>query len=227
MTFEEMKIAYDKPPAEAVEYFKSLGIQPATGWDALLETAAADAFTVAGVNSLDMLAETQNLISQAIAEGMDFKELQTKLQERLELRTWHANLVATQNISNAYNAGRFERQLKSIKTLTCARFVLGGKEKHTPGCLWLAMNRVCVRLSDPRLGEVYPPRHFRCGTGVYTCTEEWAIENGYRIMRVADIPAEYLNQPGFRNLPNVPMSEQLDLSKYPPSLVKQFKDSAK
>ena len=224
LNLNELIASFELEPKLAIEFFKKLGIKPSGSWEDTLKAVLDDAFAIAGVKNMDMLMDAREVIELAMMEGKDLKEFKKYIKEELQLRNWHASLVVTQNISNAYHAGRFERQSLSGALLPCVRFVLGGKKEHTEGCLYLANNKIAVRLDDPDLKKVYPPRHFRCGTVAYVVSETWCENNGYTIKKVSDIPPKYLNAKGFEHLPNLPFKDRIDYSKYPNELLNKYKE---
>lgn len=220
---EELITVYNMPPDEAIEWFEQQGLAPAKSWKEVTGAVNNDAFAVAGVTKMNLVTDLKSIVETAIDEGLSFNDFKNTLTKDFSLRTWHAELVINQNVANAYNAGRWDRQQSTKKNLPYVRFVLGSKIDHTPGCLYLAMNRIVVAIDDPDIASIYPPRHFRCGTGAYVVTADWVKANGYTIKKVSEIPAIYLNAPGFRRTPNIPLAERVDLDNYPPQLAKLFK----
>jgi uncharacterized protein with gpF-like domain len=220
---KELIASFNLEPKEAIEFFKRLGIKPSGSWQDTLEAVLADAFAIAGVKNMDMLLDAQEIIELAMKEGKDLREFKNYFKEELKLRNWHASLVVTQNISNAYSAGRLDRQSKAV-TLPLLRFVLGGREHHTEGCLYLANNKIAVRQDDPDLRKIYTPRHFRCGTIAFAVSEKWCEKNGYTIKKIGDIPPKFLNTKGFEHLPNIPFRNRIDLEKYPDELLNKFEE---
>lgn len=61
--------AFYMEPKEIVDYFKSKGLKPSFNWHEVYEQAHAKAFTVAKMTNVDLLKDTQNMLTTAIKEG--------------------------------------------------------------------------------------------------------------------------------------------------------------
>ena len=225
MDLDNLKHAFNLEPKEAIEFFRSLGIEPSENWEDTLKAVLDDSFAIAGVKNMDILLDLKNEIEEAISSGKDFKDFKKELISNIGLRNWHADLVIKQNISNSYHAGSYLRQNETTSLLPYIRFVLGGSEKHTEGCKWLTSNKIAVALDDPSLNQIYPPRHFRCGTVAKAVSKKWLERNEYKIYKVKDIPKNLRNSVGFNHLPNTPFSEKINLDDYPSDLSKKYKES--
>lgn len=223
LNLKELIIAFNKSPDDALKYFKKLGIKPSANWKETMAAIMDDSFAIAGIKNMDSLMDAKNIIEKAIEDGTPLNEFKAQIKDLLSLANWHTSLVVTQNISNAYHSGTWTRQQSTADLLPLVRFVLGGRSHHTEGCLYLVNNQIAVRMNDPGIAKVYPARHFRCGTTAFVVDEQWCEDNGYKIMKVSDIPSEYLNAPGFGYAPDIPVIERTDLSKYPDDLLTKFK----
>lgn len=227
LTLKELILAFNKSPEDAIAYFEKLGIKPSGNWKDTLKAIIENAFAIAGIKNMDILLEAKDIIDQAIKDGTDLKEFKKIIQEKLELRNWHADLVVTQNVSNSYHAGTWTRQKSNESYLPLVVFYLGGRAHHTEGCLYLANNKIAVRINDPGIAKLYPSRHFRCGTTSSTVDEQWCKDNGYSIKKVSEIPSQYYNSPGFGFIPDIPVMDRTDFSKYPNQLLEHFQKGIK
>jgi phage gp29-like protein len=220
---KELNDLFGKKPDDIIEYFKKLGISPAKDYKEVLKAVQSDSLAVAGVTSLEAIMDIKNLITEAISSGRPIKEFKENLVNDYNInRQWHAELIIRQNISNAYNAGNLDMQLKSIKSIPYITFSLGGRRNHTEGCFYLATHKIAVALNDPLLRKVYPPRHFRCGTRASARTATWIQENEYTVTNVIDINEKYYNEKGFDKLPNVPMLEKINFDNIPGEFVDEL-----
>jgi hypothetical protein len=207
----------NKSPDEVLEYFRSLDIELDTeSWNEIVDALKKDSFRIAGINNANHLIDAKNLIEEAIAQGTDIKEFKSTLEERLGLRSWHAKLVVTQNISNAYNAGRYFQQTEDIEDFPYLRPITMDDSKQTKICQWLADQNIVFRADDKLLKNMYSPRHFHCRTIYVAISEKQAERLGLSVKPIKDIPEKYWNHKDFRKLPNQPFDP--DISKYPKEL---------
>jgi ubiquitin-protein ligase len=216
----DLLIAFEKDPTEVREYFESLGIVLSKDWDSFLELFEKMAFKIAGVNNANHLMDAKKLIEDAIKNGQNLREFKKEFRETMKLRAWHADLVVTQNISNAYNGGRFQQQMEGIERFPLLRPIVMQDQKTTKPCKWLAEQNICVRANDKKLKNVYSPRHFHCRTIWVAITEKQKERLGLREVSISEIPEQYLNDKNFRRLPN---SYEPDVTGFP----KKLKDKLK
>jgi len=216
ITLDELKAAFDKKPEDIIEYFKSLGVVLSDDWDDYFEKFGKDAFKIAGINNANHLMDAKELIEEAISKGTDLKVFKDSLKFGLDLRGWHADLVVTQNISNAYNAGRYYQQIDDTEGFPYVRPVTLNDRKTTKICDWLGKQNYAFRIDDPNLNKMYSPRHFHCRTYYVSITEKQKERMGYIVKDIDEIPEQYLNHKEFRKLPSEKYNP--DLSKFPKEL---------
>lgn len=220
--FEDLIVAFEKDPKEVRDYFESLGIVLSDDWEDFLKRFEKDAFKIAGVNNANHLMDAKKLISDAIANGTPLRDFKKQFRASMNLRAWHADLVVTQNISNAYNGGRFQQQSEDVDYFPYLQPIAMGDNKSTPGCKWLDQQNICFKITDKNLKLMYPPRHFHCRTIFVSITEKQREREGLKVKEIATVPKKYLNAPEFRKLPNLPFEP--DLSGFPKQLKDKLKD---
>lgn len=214
ITLENLKIAFDKTPVEIIEYFESLGVILNDDWEDYIKNFNTDAFTIAGLNNAQHLYDAKELIEEAIREGTDLKVFKDTLKFGLELKSWHADLVVTQNISNAYNAGRYYQQINDPDDeFPFVRPIAMNDSKSTDTCKWLSGQNICFRINDQLLKNMYSPRHFKCRTIFVAISEQQAKRMELTVKDIKDIPEKYWNAKEFRNLPTDKFTP--DVSKFP------------
>lgn len=217
LTLDDLKFAFDKNPDEVIEYFKSIGVVLDDDWNEYFEKFGKDAFKIAGVNNANHLMDAKELIEEAIAKGTDLKVFKDTLKFGLDLRAWHANLVVTQNISNAYSAGRYYQQIDDPDgDFPYIRPFVMQDKKTTDSCTWLGNQSICFRIDDPELYKMYTPRHFKCRTVYSAISEKQKDRLGLTVKSISEIPEKYWNNKEFRKLPNQQYSP--DLNKFPKEL---------
>ncbi|MCO5252558.1 MAG: phage head morphogenesis protein [Candidatus Kapabacteria bacterium] len=219
--FKDLIIAFEKDPKEVRDYFESLGIVLSDDWEDFLKQFEKDAFKIAGVNNANHLMDAKKLISDAIANGTPLSDFKKQFRQSMNLRAWHADLVVTQNISNAYNGGRFQQQSEDVDYFPYLQPITMNDKKSTPGCKWLDEQNICFKIKDKNLKLMYSPRHFHCRTIYVSITEKQREREGLTVKEISTIPKKYLNAPEFRKLPNTAFEP--DLSGFPKELKEKIK----
>jgi uncharacterized protein with gpF-like domain len=217
----DLEFAFGLEPEDAVEYFRKLGLKISDNWRDTLAAIMEDAFSIAGVKNMDHLIDAKNLILEAMSRGDDLKEFKQQFKENFKLRSWHADLVVTQNISNSYNAGRYLQQIDNPEDFQFLRPIVLEDKKTTNICKWLAKQKIVVRVDDKLLKNVYSPRHFHCRTIWVAINDKMRKLLGLKVKNIAEIPPQYWNAEGFRRLPTD--KYEPDFKKYPKNLIDKFK----
>lgn len=220
LTLENLKTAFDKDPEDILEYFRDIGVVLSDDWDDYFSNWGSDGFKIAGVNNANHLMDAKELIDEAIAKGTDLKVFKETLKFGLDLKGWHADLVVTQNISNAYNAGRYYQHLDDVEDFPYVEPFVLEDSKTTDSCSWLANQKICFRIDDPDLKNMYSPRHFHCRTVYSSITKKQKDRSGLKVKRISDIPQKHWNKKEFRTLPNESFKPNYD--KYPKELVEKL-----
>jgi uncharacterized protein with gpF-like domain len=216
LTLNNLIDAFSKKPEDVLAYFKSLGVVLNDDWEEYFEKFGKDAFKIAGINNAQNLMTAKAIIEEAIENGTSHNKLIDELLNELALRDWHARLVVNQNISNAYNAGRYYLQLEDEDDFPYLRPITVHDKKTTSSCDWLGKQNIVFKKSDPLLKLMYPPRHFNCRTYFDEIMESQKERLGYTVKNIKDIPEQYLNDEKFRKLPSDEFKP--DLSNFPPKL---------
>jgi SPP1 gp7 family putative phage head morphogenesis protein len=167
--------------AEAVAWFRArVPVLPAT-WRALNERQRRRAFTVAGAESVSVLARVWRSIDRAVAEGtrfIDFKrDVGTALRD-----AWagtsppRLNVVFRNNVQVAYAAGRYAQMTDPdvLRDRPVWRFDAILDSRTTNICQ--PLNGRVLLASDPWWRSHYPPLHHQCRSGVVTLTPAQARE---------------------------------------------------
>lgn len=109
--------ALSLPPERAIAFFRQKTNMPTRAWDDLRHGAHARAWSVAGVQSHDMLAEIRTAMDRAIAEGRTLDQFRADTQPLLQdlgwadrgpgYVAWRTRTVYLTNMRTAYAAGRY------------------------------------------------------------------------------------------------------------------------
>lgn len=80
--------ALDVPPTEALGYFRSKGLRPTFSYADMLGRAHDQAFTVAKMMDVDLLAQVRDSLDSALANGTPFREWRRELEPILKSAGW-------------------------------------------------------------------------------------------------------------------------------------------
>lgn len=109
--------ALSLPPERAIAFFRQKVNMPTRAWDDLRHGAHARAWSVAGVQAQDMLADIRAAMDKAIAQGTTLAEFRQDIGPLLgrlgwadrgaQYTAWRTRTVYETNMRTAYAAGRY------------------------------------------------------------------------------------------------------------------------
>jgi SPP1 gp7 family putative phage head morphogenesis protein len=171
------------PYDQAVNYFKSLGVQPTWSYQDLWNQTGKTAFTVAKLTELSLLEQVYDFMTDAIKNGKSLADFTNEMQGLLEQSGWGElstarieNIYRT-NMASAYSAGEWEQMQESA----LARAERGEitylegnsvgdertREEHAE-----AMDGVILPIDDPYWDTHTPPLGFECRCWLTEMTEQ-------------------------------------------------------
>ncbi|KAA1165473.1 phage head morphogenesis protein [Pseudoalteromonas fuliginea] len=179
--------AFDKPPADAVAYFKSKGYAVSDEWHDMLTSAHSKAFTVARAQNMDVLSAIRGELDAALTQGLTAKQFNERLTPQLQKLGWwgkaknamgddiqlgspyRLNTIYRTNMQTAYMAGRYRRMLSRAKTHPYWQYVAIDDGQTRPEHKLL--NGRVFRFDDPIWQTIYPPNGWGCRCRVRALTE--------------------------------------------------------
>lgn len=186
-------------PEKAIEYFRSKGYLISWDWHEVWQQAHAAGFTVAKVARLDILQDIRTEVQRCLDQGLTYSDFAKNLtpllkakgwwgkNERMnpvtkEMETvqegspWRLRTVYDQNLSTAYNAGRWDAQDDAKKSRPVWQYVSVIDGRTSARCREL--NGKAFRADDPFWDSFYPPNHWHCRARVRTFSESEAASRG-------------------------------------------------
>ncbi len=172
-----MDAVFKKPFQEQVDYFREKLALPTEAWDDILGAAHDRAFMVAGAQSVDLLADLYDAVSEAINEGKGLDWFQknfnsiTRRRGWTEFtgsdsaagRAWRSQVIYQTNMATSYAAGRFAQlndpDLASIRPFW--RYVHSDLVDH-PRPMHQAWNGMVLHKDDPFWMTHFPPNGWGC-----------------------------------------------------------------
>jgi SPP1 gp7 family putative phage head morphogenesis protein len=191
-----MKTPFAKMPfKDAMNWFRARKVLPRAKFEAMTADVRRRSFTVAGVQSTEMLTVLQAELARQVGEGGDLREFSKFMKKRLvsagmvasklpesgALSASHIENVFRTNMANSYQAGRYTHatqpevmrarpiwQWRSLQDFPRARAT------HA------AANGKMLYASDPFWLTCYPPAGFQCRCRVITRDKSYANQVGSR-----------------------------------------------
>ena len=165
--------ALNLPPEEAIRFFRATVNTPTRAWDDLRHGAHARAWSGAGVQADDMLADIRRAMDKAIAQGTTLDEFRRDIAPLLgELGWadrgpgyvgWRTRVIYETNMRTAYAAGRYAEMTDPdvLEARPFWRYRHSGKrdarKQHR------AWDGLVLRADDPFWQSHYPPNGWGCG----------------------------------------------------------------
>ncbi|RPH42091.1 MAG: hypothetical protein EHM87_17820 [Burkholderiales bacterium] len=198
------EFSFNNPFKEQLDYFRQKGyaISP-NGWKDLWKDAHAKAFTVARVTQADVLVDIRKAADKAMAEGLSLDQFKKNLIPTLtekgwfapkgekaiitlpdgtkqkRLTGWRVETIYRQNISTAYQTGRFKQMLETADRRPFWQYMTvfdpRVRESHRPlhGVIYDALNEFWA--------SYYPPNGFRCRCYVKSLSESQLENRGLKV----------------------------------------------
>ena len=174
------------PPEEAIASLRRRVALTKGEFARLSAKERAQSFTVAGVVDLDIISETLQAITDAIAEGKTYEEFVETIGAKLEAE-WGDSVanpgarletIFRTNVQSAYSAGRYE-QATDPDTLAVRPYWMFSAildDRTTTICM--ACDGTVRPASDAWWHSHFAPLHMNCRSTVITLSEELAKEEG-------------------------------------------------
>lgn len=179
--------AFDVPPTEALGYFRSKGLLPSFSYADTIGRVNDQAFTVAKMLDVDLLAQVRDSLDSALSNGTTFKEWRRELEPVLKAAgwwgkasmpdpitgqiveaqlgsAWRLETIFRTNLQTAYAAGQW-REIQAQADL--APFLMYDavddfrtREQHR------AWDGKVLPVTSPWWRTHYPPNGWNCRCGV-------------------------------------------------------------
>ncbi|KEQ23421.1 phage head morphogenesis protein [Paenibacillus tyrfis] len=195
---------------EAIRYFSQLMPINIEQYRQLADELRVKHFTLAGVQSQDMVQAIHEALLASLEQGTTFKDFLKVVESKAEalgisdLDPWHLETVFRNQIQTAYETGQYEKlqQPEMVDMFPYYRYSAildsGTRASH-----W-AMNGLIAHRDDPIWQKWWPPNGHRCRCGVIAI-------NKYRAAREGITPANFRPDvspdPGWSKSPSVSLRE--------------------
>lgn len=225
-----------RPPAdpnaaqEAVRWFRDRLIMTDEEFQTLEDATHDVAFTVAGVNQLDLVTEVWEAVDKAIANGETLQDFQARVSDRLTAawgkdQPWRVENILRNQAQRAYGAGRWAQMTEPVVVQARPYRRLSNimDQRTSPICVDVALGGVggtVLPADDPFWRSHVPPLHHGCRSHIVTLSEAEAKEDG-----VTPTPPATPAAAGFGSAPDVGPPFEPELDEYPPELAAAYREA--
>jgi SPP1 gp7 family putative phage head morphogenesis protein len=172
-------------PAEALEYFRRLNLDPGLDLDAAWTEEHGEAFKVAGVVAEDLLEGLRRAVDQALEDGLTFEQFAAGLDDVLRALGWlgegdkvphRLRVVYETNMRVARAAGQWARIQRTAEDRPYLIYALGPSERHREQ--HVAWAGTVLPVDDPWWSTHFPPNGFGCRCHVRQVSKREAKRKG-------------------------------------------------
>ena len=174
---------FQKPFAEALDYFRQKINLPAQEFTDILGAAHDRAFIVSGAMKDDLVADLRKAVDDAIVQGLTLKQFQDRFEEIVAEhgwtgwtgegskagRAWRARVIYETNIRTSYAAGRYKQMIDPdmVKVRPYWRYRHAfHRWPRVPRQDHKSWDGLILKWDDPWWNTHFPPNGFGCSCGV-------------------------------------------------------------
>lgn len=185
--------SFNLPPGEAIAYFKAKGLRVTFDWREMIGAEHANAFTVAKMADLDLLADIQASLDDAIAQGLSYRSWADTITPLLQQRGWWGRKAVTDpltgetvvaqlgspsrlktifrtNVQGAYAAGQWQQIQDNADVAEYLMY--DAVDDHRTRPEHAAWDGTVLPVNHPWWKDHYPPNGWNCRCGVIQLSEE-------------------------------------------------------
>jgi SPP1 gp7 family putative phage head morphogenesis protein len=170
------------PFVEAIAWAEERGVVlPAEFYGERLQTVRARAFTVSGLGAVDQVQQVADSLTEAIAEGRDFRAWQREVRDAepavLGLPNGRLELIYRNAVQTAYGIGRTIQQRENRVRRPYLMWDAINDDRTRP--THAAMDGHIAAIDDPVWQQWHPPAGHGCRCTRIALTEPQARARGY------------------------------------------------
>ncbi len=213
------------PPAsldaskDAVRWFRERLLLTDAEFAAIEDASHQTAFTIAGVNQLDLVEEVWAQLDRAVAQGETLGDFQERVSDRLTSawggeQPWRVETIFRTNAAEAYAAGRYVQMTDPAVRRARPFWRYSSITDQRTTILCNEADDTVLPADHPWWQGHYPPCHFSCRAHIVTLSEDEAQEAGITTDPTAEPAME-----GFGMAPTVVAQDYEPIpGEYPPEL---------
>ena len=169
--------AGDLPFALAIAFLRDKAQLPSGAWADVWQEQHAAAFTVAGAQSAELVADFHQVVTRAIREGGTLQQFREDFDTIVEehgwsyrgSRGWRSRVIFETNLRSAYQAGRWEQAQEERATRPFLRYVAVLDNRTRPA--HRAWHGTVLPIDDPWWQTHMPPNGWGCRCTVQSLSQ--------------------------------------------------------
>lgn len=175
------------PFAEAIAYLRDKLLLPTAAWTDLWQEQHAVAFTVAGAQSVELVADFHAAIVKAIEQGLTLEDFRRDFDRIVAThgwsykgsRGWRSRVIFTTNLRMAYQAGKWQQaeRLKTARPYLRYSAVLDGRTRP----LHRQWHGTILPVGHAWWAQHYPPNGWNCRCTVISVSERDLARRGWKV----------------------------------------------
>lgn len=192
--------SFTQPPEDALDYFKAKGQDLTFHYDEMMHDAHHRTFTVAKITRLDLLADVQQSLTDAMENGIPYEQWEMELRPTLVEKGWYGTTEVTDettgevaeiyvgarrlkhiyltNMRVSYNVGRY-RQFEEMSDAGYWRYVSALKE--TTRASHRVLHGIVREKGDPFWQKNLPPNDHGCICKVQAYNQDQLEAKGWKV----------------------------------------------
>lgn len=224
--------AFDMPPEAAIKHVEAQGIVVSWDWQEQADIIRQQAFTVAKVNSANVLQAMHDELTVALKEGLPFAGFKQRTTDALQKHgyntrddgsPWRLDVIYRTNMQSAFMGARYEQMVDLQDKLPYWEYVAVSDNRTRPA--HRAINGIILRSDDSFWATNYPPNGYLCRCrvravslrqlkrrGIQPPTGDFAVNSSGELVNVLKVKPDV----GFDHSPNERWKP--DLSKMDPKI---------
>lgn len=227
-----MKELFKLPPEKQLEYLKKRGLNLKTdvNFNELKDKSHEQAFTVAKVNSAELLQKFHNALVKTKSEGKGLDDFLKDTEELAKLNNFSKNrmkIIYETNLNVGYAKGEYEQQQRLGKKGIKPYIKYVGSNSREKDELHETFYDKVLPYDDPFWSNFYPPSRFGCKCSARSMSQAELDKSGLKVEKelldkvVKANGKEILDNPG-----RIKIAEPYkpDLDKYEEPIKKAVKD---
>lgn len=195
----DVPVSFSLVADEALAFFKAKGLRASFVWKELLRAEHVASFTVAKMMDLDMLADVQESLAQALQDGQSFDAWKRTIRVELQRKGWwgtrdvvdpatgatvraqlgspaRLETIFRTNIQTAYSAGQWQKIQEQKQTFPFLMYDAVDDFRTRPE--HAAWDGRVARVNDSFWQDHYPPNGWNCRCTVISLDEDDLAELG-------------------------------------------------
>lgn len=185
--------SFDLPNQAAIEYFRAKGLRLTFDWREMLGAEHANAFTVAKMADIDLLADIQASLEDALAQGLSYRSWADTITPLLQQKGWWGRKAVTDpltgetiiaqlgspgrlktifrtNVQAAYAAGQWEQIQANADVAEYLMY--DAVDDHRTRPEHAEWDGTILPVGHRWWDDHYPPNGWNCRCGVIQLSEE-------------------------------------------------------